>query len=83
MDGTARMESKMDWPPIGSQWRHVKSGGVYRVKDLCLIEATLAPAVIYEGSHGYVQGKVLWNTWCRPISEFLDGRFVRHSKDGE
>ena len=59
-------------------WRHVKtggvyviSGGVYVISGECQIEATNEPAVLYQSVQ--TQGPL----WCRPKSEFLDGRFVK------
>lgn len=56
-------------PYVGMKVRHVKGGEDYRVKCLALIEATLAPAVVYEAAK---TGKC----WIRPLDEFCDGRFV-------
>lgn len=52
-------------------WRHVKTGGVYVISGECQIEATNEPAVLYQSVQ--TQGPL----WCRPKSEFLDGRFVK------
>lgn len=47
--------------------RHLKTGGLYRlISDQATIEATMTPAVVYEGSDGKL--------WVRPKSEFFDGR---------
>lgn len=54
--------------PIGTRWRHLKSGNDYMVTGHAIIEATLTPAVIYS-RYGQT------DRWCRPGSEFLDGRF--------
>ena len=63
-------------PKLGSIWRHVKSGAEYEIISFCLIEATLKPAIIYRGGHGfYLDGKT-WTIGCRPAEEFMDGRFV-------
>lgn len=58
--------------PYLSTWRHLKSGGEYAVKEHVLIEATLEPAVVY-----YKRFAPPDETWCRPASEFFDGRFER------
>lgn len=58
--------------PEGSVWRHKKSGGVYVVKLHVIVEATLAPAVVYHNRQ-----KTKSEIWCRPASEFFDGRFER------
>ena len=54
--------------PIGSQLRHIKTGGYYRVTGLAKIEATLEMAYVYESlqTHDY---------WVRPQTEMEDGRF--------
>lgn len=56
-------------PYSGMKVRHVKSGGVYVVVTVGLVEATLAPVVIYRDI-------VAHTTWVRPVDEFCDGRFV-------
>ena len=56
--------------PYLSAWRHKKSGGSYTVQMHVIIEATLEPAVVY-----YRQFADPRETWCRPASEFFDGRF--------
>lgn len=56
-------------------WRHVKSGGLYTIKDNnALIEATLVRAVCYAS---LFDGQV----WVRPAEEFYDGRFVNIAID--
>lgn len=66
-------------PKVGSQWTHLKSGQDYVVTGLCLIEADLTMGVLYRAET--VSGKYADSTknpqWCRPASEFLDGRFQR------
>ncbi len=54
--------------PIGSQLRHLKTGGYYRIMGLAKIEATLEMAYVYESlqTHDY---------WIRPQAEMEDGRF--------
>jgi len=56
---------------MGTLWMHVKSKGVYTVFSSCQIEATNEEGVLYHS----VEGK--GPLWCRPASEFLDGRFLR------
>ena len=56
-------------PAIGSRWGHVKRGGTYVVIDNGVIEATLTACVIYKAD---ADG----TTWVRPLSEFMDGRFL-------
>ena len=54
----------------GTQLKHVKTGGFYKVVFLANVEATLEPAYVYESlqSHDY---------WIRPQAEMEDGRFER------
>jgi hypothetical protein len=54
--------------PIGSQLKHLKTGGYYRVIGLAKIEATLEMAYVYES----LQTK---DYWIRPQTEMEDGRF--------
>ena len=56
---------------IGSVWRHLKTGHIYIVVGECLIEASVTDAILYRRCDG-TRGPV----WCRPLSEFTDGRFV-------
>lgn len=58
-------------PKIGSLWRHVKTGGVYRVVVVAYEESTLTPVVVYGPGPG-----LTGTCWTRPWSEFMDGRFV-------
>jgi hypothetical protein len=53
-------------------WKHVKTGGLYRIEGFALEEATLTPVVVYRkrdtaGSLGAM--------FTRPCTEFFDGRF--------
>jgi hypothetical protein len=54
--------------PIGSQLRHKKTGGFYKVIGIARIEASLEFAYVYESmqTHDY---------WVRPQAEMEDGRF--------
>ena len=54
----------------GTQLKHVKTGGFYKVVFLANVEATLEPAYVYESlqSHDF---------WIRPQAEMEDGRFER------
>lgn len=55
----------------GGAWAHVKTGGVYVIRNVCLDSDTLEPMVVYENDDGI--------TFVRPAFEFLDGRFVEAS----
>jgi hypothetical protein len=55
--------------PTSTLWRHRKTGGVYTISGMCQIEATNEPGVLYSSVQH--EGPL----WCRPISEFIDGRF--------
>jgi len=57
--------------PPGSQWRHEKTGGLYMIASVALVEATLEIVVVYRSLN---EEHVL--TFTRPIREFLDGRFT-------
>lgn len=56
-------------------WIHLKTGHVYRIVDIALVEASLEPVVVYRrvGSA---------TTWIRPATEFFDGRFQMRAKAG-
>lgn len=53
---------------VGSKWLHLKSKHTYEVVTVGYLESSLTTIVVYKGSEGLV--------WVRPITEFLDGRFV-------
>ncbi len=57
--------------PPGSHWRH-RNGGIYEVVSIVIIEGTMSPAITYRCID---LSPAL--TWCRPASEFVDGRFSR------
>lgn len=56
------------------RWRHVKSGGIYNIIHFALREKDLEPLVVYRE---HKPGEAT-PTWTRPLSEFLDGRFVQY-----
>lgn len=56
--------------PIGTVWRHRKTGHVYTIIGTCRLEATNAPAYLYRRPEDGI-------TWARDMDEFLDGRFER------
>lgn len=53
---------------LGRLWRHKKTGAIYTIVSDCQIEATNVSGTLYRS----IEGGPLW---CRPSSEFLDGRF--------
>lgn len=57
-------------PPIGSRWKHLKTGGVYQVLLIGLREEDGTPAVAYRKINTEL-------TWFRPVAQFTDGRFER------
>ena len=62
-------------PNLGTIWKHVKSGNLYRVIQVGLIEDTLAPAVVYTRLNP--DNKPLSDAkWIRLLPNFMDGRFV-------
>jgi hypothetical protein len=48
----------------GQTWRHVKTGGTYRVVAVAIEEATLVAVVVYKG-HDEIM-------WTRPLHAFLE-----------
>jgi hypothetical protein len=74
----AKMEVKRNQTrgPYLSEWKHLKTGGSYAIKMHVLMEATLEPCVVY-----YKKFADPLETWCRPASEFFDGRFARAGRD--
>lgn len=65
------VKSASDRVPPGSRWRH-RNGVEYVVFGVAVNESSLDPWVMY----GDVTATRPFS-WCRPLSEFLDGRFVR------
>lgn len=58
---------------MGQYWRHKKTGHEYIIEGFCVIEASMAPAVLYRQHKG---GEAYSATlWARPVTEFMDGRF--------
>ena len=53
---------------VGKNFIHKKSGNLYQVSQLAYRESDLEVVVIYHD--------VNMVHWVRPLSEFLDGRFV-------
>lgn len=53
---------------VGKNFIHLKSGGLYQVSQLAYRESDLEVVVIYHDENMV--------HWVRPLSEFLDGRFV-------
>ncbi len=50
-------------PPVGSVWKHSKTGHLYTVVRLSILEATLEAAVTYRSHIDQVE-------WTRPLSSF-------------
>lgn len=60
-----------------SAWRHLKTGHIYDLKTIGLLEKDLTPVIVY-------QSRVWPNqVWVRPATEFLDGRFETFTDRGE
>lgn len=55
---------------IESQWMHAKRGSLYWVQAVGIREEDGVPLVVYRDSD-------TGTCWVRPVSDFLDGRFVR------
>lgn len=71
-EAKAQIAKNRETAPYLSQWRHLKTSGEYVVKMHVIIEATTEPAVVYHKRFAHPD-----ETWCRPASEFFDGRFER------
>lgn len=54
---------------IGKNFKHRKTEIVYHVTSLAYNESTLETLVVYHDADLVY--------WARPLSEFLDGRFIR------
>lgn len=54
--------------PMGSTWRH-RRGEEYLVVGHCVLAGYRVPAILCRGMDSIV--------WCRPATQFLDGRFSR------
>lgn len=65
------LTANIERAPIGSAWRHLKSGVLVTVVGHGLLEAECEPAVAYWAETP--EPRVLW---FRPACEFFDGRFV-------
>ena len=65
-------------PEVGSIWTHTKTGHEYKIDGFCVIEASLVEAVLYHrlDPPREIDREFRDAVWCRPVSEFLDGRFV-------
>jgi hypothetical protein len=59
-------------PRPGSDWTHAQTGIGYRVIGVGRDEATLNPVVVYTEAR-------MDQLWVRPLTEFMDGRFVQTS----
>jgi hypothetical protein len=67
--------SKLDTHAVEfTLYRHVKTGGLYYIIGLGLLEKDSTPVVLYRG---YMKGGLVGNIWVRPRAEFEDGRFKR------
>jgi hypothetical protein len=56
-------------PLPGENYRHVKTGGLYRILCIASVESTLERVVVYQSEQ---DGRC----WTRPLDEFVDGRFA-------
>ena len=70
-EALVELGAKKQKVPVGSLWRHKKTGTIYTIKDIAIIESDLSLAVSYKELG---TAKV---HWVRPLSEFLDGRFEK------
>lgn len=60
--------------PVGSRWRHLRTGGYYIVTGLAMSEGDLTMLVCYRN----VKSDPDTVPWARPAEQFLDGRFEQH-----
>lgn len=56
--------------PLGTTWKHARTGGTYKVIGHCVLESNGLAAVIYRDTAG-------GPPWARRADEFMDGRFLR------
>jgi hypothetical protein len=68
-------------PANGTLWVHARTGDEYRVLWGCVREDDLTPTVLYAAAAScfFRDGRCLTYpqfVWCRPLDQFLDGRFV-------
>jgi len=54
---------------LKSKWKHVKTREVYDLVGFCRREHDIAPCVIYRSELHPEE------MFCRPVTEFFDGRF--------
>ena len=57
-------------------WRHRKKGTVYRVQGFCVRESDVTACVLYQ-ENVFSLDDTYNPVWCRPVEEFLDGRFEK------
>jgi hypothetical protein len=70
-EALVELGAKKQEVPVGSLWRHKKTGTIYTIKDIAILEYDLSLVVSYKELGA---SKV---HWIRPLSEFLDGRFEK------
>lgn len=66
-------------PKRKSLWVHVKTGHLYYIRTLAWNESDLTPVVVYQRFDETPESFIdfyLDEIWVRPLSEFLDGRFI-------
>jgi hypothetical protein len=83
---SARAAVRDRCPANGTLWVHARTGDEYRVLGGCVREKDLVPMVLYASATACwfmeLRNENLWcdaeaeDVWCRPLDEFLDGRFV-------
>lgn len=59
-------------------WTHVKTGNDYRIVGFCVREHDVVQCVLYTRNVLNLVD-VMNPIWCRPVREFMDGRFVKKS----
>jgi hypothetical protein len=56
----------------GTYWRHKKTGNLYVVICVAVVEKKHETVVVYRQVHTIIE-----RNWTRPLVEFLDGRFEK------
>lgn len=73
-------EKTTERPEKGSLWKHLKTGGIYRVVGIGKREADCVPCVVYQVAFADKDAAGDW--WIRTLGEFADGRFEAVPEEG-
>lgn len=66
---------------IGEKWKHLKTGGEYEIVGVGRLQVKeesldMTECVMYKSMKDSGEFKA-GSIWIRPVSDFLDGRFVK------